>query len=187
MVVVSDARGSADSLVLDNIVPHASPELMNVIRAKYDPTRSDYLRHAEELAHFVQSIELDSGPVGREVVAEHGDKKRQDTRTCFCCRRAGHVVSDCKARFVFDDETSNTSGSGDMVLALTEKSSKQRIKGVASTKKKKALRGMVARASRTRDKARARPNWAVSCWPQTMELASIEMTVFSTAVRADTS
>ena len=48
MVAVSDARGGADSLVLDNIVHHASPDLMNVMRAKYDPTRFDYLRHAEE-------------------------------------------------------------------------------------------------------------------------------------------
>ena len=48
VVAVSDARGGADSLVLDNIVHHASPDLMNVMRAKYDPTRFDYLRHAEE-------------------------------------------------------------------------------------------------------------------------------------------
>ena len=38
---VSDAKGGADSLVLDNIVHHASPDLMNVMRAKYDPTRAD--------------------------------------------------------------------------------------------------------------------------------------------------
>ena len=56
MVAVSDARGGLDSLVLDNIVHHASPELMNVMQAKYDPTRSDYLRHAEKLAHIAQSI-----------------------------------------------------------------------------------------------------------------------------------
>uniref|UniRef100_A0AAV1U2V5 Retrovirus-related Pol polyprotein from transposon TNT 1-94-like beta-barrel domain-containing protein n=1 Tax=Peronospora matthiolae TaxID=2874970 RepID=A0AAV1U2V5_9STRA len=61
MVAVSDARGGADSLVLDNIVHHASPELMNVMRAKYDPTRSNYLRHADELAQFAQLIEHGSG------------------------------------------------------------------------------------------------------------------------------
>ena len=55
MVAVSDARGGADSLVLDNIVHHASPELMNVMRAKYDPCRVDYLRHAEKLSHYAQS------------------------------------------------------------------------------------------------------------------------------------
>ena len=46
MVTVSNARGGADSLVLDNFVHHASPELMNVMRAQYNPTRVDYLRHA---------------------------------------------------------------------------------------------------------------------------------------------
>ena len=130
MVTVSDARVGADSLVLDNIVHHASPELMNVLRDKYDPTQSDYLCHAKELAHFAQSIELGGEPFGREVITEHVDIKRQDTRTCFRSGRAGHVVSNFKTRVVFDDESSNTSGSGDMVLALTEKSSKVRTKGV---------------------------------------------------------
>uniref|UniRef100_A0AAV1VB08 DDE-1 domain-containing protein n=1 Tax=Peronospora matthiolae TaxID=2874970 RepID=A0AAV1VB08_9STRA len=46
MLAVSDARGRANSLVLDNIVHHASPELMNVMRAKYGPTQSDFLHHA---------------------------------------------------------------------------------------------------------------------------------------------
>ena len=46
MVAVRDPRGGADSLVLDNIVHHASPVLINVMRTKYDPTRSDYMRHA---------------------------------------------------------------------------------------------------------------------------------------------
>ena len=94
MVAVSDARGGADSLVLDNIVHHASPELMNVMRAKYKPTRVDVLRHAEELTHLAQAIELGSGTVGREVVAAHVEEKRQDTRTCFRCGRTGHVLSE---------------------------------------------------------------------------------------------
>lgn len=52
MVAFNDARGGADSLVLDNIVYHALLKLMNVMLAKLDPTRSKYLRHAEELAYF---------------------------------------------------------------------------------------------------------------------------------------
>ena len=56
---------------------------------------------------------------------------------CFRCGRTGHVVSECKARVVFDDETSSTSGSGNMVLALTEKASAARAKGNKSKKKKK--------------------------------------------------
>uniref|UniRef100_A0AAV1VER9 Uncharacterized protein n=1 Tax=Peronospora matthiolae TaxID=2874970 RepID=A0AAV1VER9_9STRA len=42
-----DARGGSDSLVLDNIVHHASPELIDVMMAKYDSTRPYYMRHVE--------------------------------------------------------------------------------------------------------------------------------------------
>ena len=82
MVAVRDARGGADSLVLDNIVHHVSPGLLIVIRAEFDPTRSNDLQHAEELAQFSQSIEHASGAVGHEVFAFHDDA-RPETRTCF--------------------------------------------------------------------------------------------------------
>lgn len=59
-------------------------------------------------------------------------------RTYFLCGRTGQVVSDCKAIVVFDDETSNTSGSGDMVLVLTEKVSVARTKRAKSKKKELA-------------------------------------------------
>lgn len=76
MAAVSDARGDAYSLMLEIIVHHASLELMNVMRAKNDSTRVKYLRHAEQLAHFTQYIEIGSDAVGREVVAPHVEKKR---------------------------------------------------------------------------------------------------------------
>ena len=90
---VSDAKGGADSLVLDNIVHHASPDLMNVMRAKYDPTRNDYLRHTEELTHFATSTEIGSGSIGHEIVATHVEAlpHRQDTRKRFECRNTGHI------------------------------------------------------------------------------------------------
>ena len=47
MVAASDARCGADSLVLYNMVRHASPEPMNFMRAKFDTRSVDYLRHAE--------------------------------------------------------------------------------------------------------------------------------------------
>ena len=56
MVAASDARKDANLLILYNIVHHVSPELMNDIRAKYDPTRVDYLHHAEELTRYAQSM-----------------------------------------------------------------------------------------------------------------------------------
>ena len=90
-------------------------------------------------------------------------------------------MSDCKARFVFDDETSNKSG--DMVLALTEKSSVACTKRAKSKKKK--LRVKAARANNASDKAQ------VSTYTGGFVLAandaiSIEVTGSSTAVRADT-
>ena len=152
MVAVSDARGGADSLVLDNIVHHASPDLMNVMRAKYDSTRIDYLRHAEELAHFAQSIELGSGAVGREVVAAHVEATPKGPRVCYRCGRPGHIASECCARVVHDDEAPAQRG-GRMILALTEKSP-----GAVSRrrhKKKKSSRGKNVAAGDARGKAQA--------------------------------
>ena len=186
MVAVSDERGGADSLVLDNIVHQASSELMNVMRAKYDPSRSDYLLNAKELARLAQSIDLGRGSLGREFVAAHVPPKRRDTRTRFCCGRTGRVVSDCKPRVAFDHKTSNKSG--DMVLTLTEKSVIAHTKGAKSKKKKKKnLRGKAARASNASGKVQLRPTWTASCQPQMTRLASIEMIEFLTAVRADAS
>uniref|UniRef100_M4BSZ7 CCHC-type domain-containing protein n=1 Tax=Hyaloperonospora arabidopsidis (strain Emoy2) TaxID=559515 RepID=M4BSZ7_HYAAE len=151
---------------------------MNFMRAKYEPMRFDCLHHAEELAHFVQSIELGSGEVSREVVAAHFETKPQDTRTCFRCGRTGNAVSDCKTRVVFDDGTSNTSG--DMVLSHTKKASAARTKAVKS--KKKNLRGP------RRERKRASCAYAgASSEPQTMRLASIKAIGSSTVVQVDTS
>ena len=99
----------------------------------------------------MQSIKVDSGAVGREVAAAHVEAKRQDTRTCFRCGRTGHVVSECKARVIFDDERNNTSGSGNMVLALTVKVSAARAKENKSKKKKKNSRRKAARPSVAND------------------------------------
>ena len=79
------------------------------------PTRVEYLRHAEDLAHFAQSIELGSDAVGREVVAAHFDEKRKEARTCYNCGKVGHVQADGGGK------PNKGSGNGSMVLALTEK------------------------------------------------------------------
>uniref|UniRef100_H3GWD4 Integrase catalytic domain-containing protein n=1 Tax=Phytophthora ramorum TaxID=164328 RepID=H3GWD4_PHYRM len=55
---ISEATGSsADYLVPNNIVQYASPPLRTVLMAKVGQSRTDYLQHAEELAHFAQSWE----------------------------------------------------------------------------------------------------------------------------------
>ncbi|CAH0519517.1 unnamed protein product [Peronospora belbahrii] len=50
LVAVSDARGGL----------RVSPRFARAHIAKYDPTRTDYLRHAKELTHFATSIKLES-------------------------------------------------------------------------------------------------------------------------------
>ena len=96
MVAVSDACGGAESLVLDNVVQYASSELRTIMMAKYDHTRTDYLRQAEKLSHFAPSMENDmrSGKaVGRDVVASISDHKpRADTLKYYSCQKIGHMA-----------------------------------------------------------------------------------------------
>ena len=126
-------------LVLDTILHHRSPELMKVMRAKYDPKRYDYVRDADELMHITKLIELGSRLVGHEVVTAHVDKAPTHA-SVFQLRQEGSSRVRLQEKVVFDDETSNTSGRGYIVLTLTIKSSEARTKG-AKRKKKAESRG----------------------------------------------
>ena len=120
-------RGGADTLVLDNIVNHASAELALVLKAKYDPNQVDHLRHAEELAHFAQSIESTATSVGREVVAAHVDTpvQRKELRRCYGCGKTGHIQVNGRSKASgkhSGGRKRNNGGGGDggMVLAVTD-------------------------------------------------------------------
>lgn len=96
--------------MLENIVQYASTDLRHVLMAKYDNDRTDYLRHAEELAHFVEAIETDARgakSMGKDVVF-HLDfaKPRAETRTCYYCKKAGHIAANCRKK-------RNKNGGGD--------------------------------------------------------------------------
>ncbi|CAI5734012.1 unnamed protein product [Peronospora farinosa] len=97
MATVGDAcGGGAEARVLDNIVHYASADLSMVLMAKFDAGRIDYLRQAEELAHFSQAVEVDScagKSLGREVVA-NDSTQRKETRTCHNCKKQGHLRKD---------------------------------------------------------------------------------------------
>uniref|UniRef100_A0AAV1THN1 Transposase n=1 Tax=Peronospora matthiolae TaxID=2874970 RepID=A0AAV1THN1_9STRA len=105
MVTDIVAQSGPASLILDNIVHHASPE-MNVMRAMFDQTRVYFLRQAEDLAHFAQSIELKSGKFGRAVVAKH-DKKNERKRQ-YVARAHGESVSGLRERNKSKKEKKNS-------------------------------------------------------------------------------
>ena len=114
LVAVSDACGGADAQVLDNIVHYASSELHTVLMAKYDGNRVDYLTQAEELAHFAQSVKLDTrsaASFGKDVVSHISEHKhRVDTRMCYRCVNVGHVQALCPEERKKSKRTNNVKG-----------------------------------------------------------------------------
>ena len=59
LVAVSETCGGADNLVQDNIVHYADPSMRVSMLARLNLTWIDYLRQAEELAHYAQSTEIE--------------------------------------------------------------------------------------------------------------------------------
>ncbi|OWZ20852.1 hypothetical protein PHMEG_0004680, partial [Phytophthora megakarya] len=88
LVAVLEAyEGGSDHLVLDSLVKYSSADLKTVLMAKVDGARTDYLQHAEELAHFAQAWENDATKgksFGQEVVGAVNEKRRE-TRKCYNC------------------------------------------------------------------------------------------------------
>ena len=88
LFAVRDAAGGSEKLVLDNIVPFASPEVSMILMARYQTNRTaQNTLCTKQLAHFAQTIEMkerSSHSSGNEVVA-HVDEStsRKETRTCY--------------------------------------------------------------------------------------------------------
>ncbi|ETI33971.1 hypothetical protein F443_19412 [Phytophthora nicotianae P1569] len=59
LVAVSESCGDADNLVLDNIVYNADPAMRVSMFSRLNLARTNYLRQAEQLAHFAQSTEIE--------------------------------------------------------------------------------------------------------------------------------
>ena len=78
LTAISEVCGNGgDYLVLDNIVEYASDGMQTVLLAKVDHTRSDYLVQAEQLVHFAQAYEFQSGrdrTLGREIVGNISER-----------------------------------------------------------------------------------------------------------------
>lgn len=96
LVAVSDATSGAKALVLENIFQYASTDRRHVFMAKYDNSRMDYLRHAEELVHFRKAIETDvrgAKATEKDVVLNVGAAQpRNNTRTCYNCNKIEPVA-----------------------------------------------------------------------------------------------
>uniref|UniRef100_A0AAV1TKU7 CCHC-type domain-containing protein n=1 Tax=Peronospora matthiolae TaxID=2874970 RepID=A0AAV1TKU7_9STRA len=132
MVAVSDARDGADSLVIDNIVHHASPEMMNVVRSN-----------------------LLSAAAARWVVRSSPRTWKANLKgaiTCYRCERPGHIAADCRAQVVHDDETPAEGRGASMIPTLTEK---RRATMKKRNKRKKGSRDKDAAAITASDEARS--------------------------------
>ena len=58
---------------MDNNIYFADPHAHTAMFYRLDIRRTDYLYQAEELTHFAQSFESESGAVGCEVAAANFD------------------------------------------------------------------------------------------------------------------
>lgn len=100
--------------------------------AKYDNSRVDYLRQAEQLAHFAHSVELESRKgraLGRDVVALVDEvPTKRERRTCFGCGKVGHIEADCRSKARKNHGGRRGRGGGeDLVLAISDSGGKSKL------------------------------------------------------------
>ncbi|CAI5701697.1 unnamed protein product [Peronospora effusa] len=113
LTAIAEVTGNGgDYLVLDNIVQYASSGMRTVLLAKVDPTRSDYLVQAEELAHFAQAYEFNVGrekTLGQEIVGSVSERRGKEMRRCHSCNEVGHLRTACPKRKHSPQVSSNLS------------------------------------------------------------------------------
>ena len=91
-----NSRETSEKLVPESVVKYAAPYMKAAIMGRYDPSRTDYLHHAQELVAWAQEIEDDDRPmrsVAKGVVNAVGE-----TRKCFTCGKPGHIAMVCKSK-----------------------------------------------------------------------------------------
>ncbi|KAG3011343.1 hypothetical protein PC121_g15728 [Phytophthora cactorum] len=124
LVAVSEACGGADNLVLANIVHYADSVIRVSMLSRLNLARTDYLRQAEELAHFAQSteIKLRGKKLGRDDVNDVHEG-RTDTRKCFKCGKPGRLKAACTSKKTDWRDT----GNADFVLTVDDSDTKDGV------------------------------------------------------------
>ncbi|CAI5730192.1 unnamed protein product [Peronospora farinosa] len=88
---------TSDKMVLESVVNYAAPHMKVAIMGRYDPGRTDYLHHAQEILAWAQEIEDDDRPIRNHVkgvVNAVGE-----SRKCFTCGKPGHIARDAWGRY----------------------------------------------------------------------------------------
>ncbi|OWY98308.1 Integrase, catalytic core protein [Phytophthora megakarya] len=89
---------ASPSLVLENVVKYADPDLKIGMMAKYDPTRPDPLQQASELEVWAQALKDEENipkRVGKDTVNVVTDYRKVDSRKCYKCNAVGHIRRYC--------------------------------------------------------------------------------------------
>ncbi|KAJ0392444.1 hypothetical protein ATCC90586_011206 [Pythium insidiosum] len=97
LIALCRESGSHERLVVENIVKYAAPHMKIALMVRYQPHRTDYLTHAQELVAWAQEIEDDTkaaNKMGRDTVNAVGEATT-DARKCFNCGNRGHIARLC--------------------------------------------------------------------------------------------
>nr|CCA27997.1 conserved hypothetical protein [Albugo laibachii Nc14] len=99
VAVAEVSGGTAEYMVLNNIVQYASEDLRVVLMAKIDAHRTHYLQQAEQLAHFAQAWESGTKKLLPKAVSNVVRESRfRETRRCHECGEIGHLREMCQNR-----------------------------------------------------------------------------------------
>eukprot|EP00644_Phytophthora_capsici_P010110 jgi/Phyca11/120426/e_gw1.41.246.1 len=87
------ATNASPTLVLENVVKLADPDLKIAMMTKYDPTRPDPLQQASELVAWAQALK------DEDKVYKGAGKETVNAvtlgRKCYKCGAGGHIRRDC--------------------------------------------------------------------------------------------